>query len=70
MEIGTNIKVLRTAKKIRQKDLAITLGITTNYLSMVENNSKKPSLSLIERLAKVWGLPLALFFAEPPLATS
>lgn len=68
MEIGTNIKVIRTSQKIAQKQLAKQLGITQNYLSMIENNAKKPSLSLLEKLSKILNAPLALLFSDRPLA--
>lgn len=64
MQIGTNIKIIRIAKNISQKQLAYSLGITTNYLSMVENNQKKPSLTLLEKLAQVLQTPLQNIFAE------
>jgi transcriptional regulator with XRE-family HTH domain len=68
VEIGTNIKVIRTSKKIRQKELAKELGITQNYLSMIENNMKKPSLSLLEKLSSILNSPLSLLFSDRPLA--
>lgn len=70
MQIGTNIKVLRTARQIKQKELAEKLGITVPYLSMIENNSKRPSLTLLEKLAKALNAPLALLFSDLPFATS
>lgn len=64
MELGTNIKTMRIVRKIKQKELARKVGITQNYLSMVENNAKKPSLSLIERLARALEIPLHHFFTD------
>ena len=68
MSLGQNIKVLRVTKNISQKDLAKKLGITPNYLSMIENAAKKPSLTLIEKLAQVLEVPLATFFGELTLS--
>jgi len=67
MNIGNNLKLLRTQKQISQKELAKTLGITHNYLSMVENNAKKPSLSLLEKISEVLGVPLYSLFQEKKL---
>lgn len=64
MSIGKNIKILRASKEIRQKELAKTLGITQNYLSMIENGSKKPSLTLLEKLADILNVPLSMIFSE------
>lgn len=64
MNIGKNIKLIRTSKNISQKELAEKIGVTPNYLSMIENEAKKPSLSLIEKLAQALGTPLTMFFTE------
>jgi transcriptional regulator with XRE-family HTH domain len=64
MNLGLNLKTLRTAKSISQKELAKELGITPTYLSLIENGSKKPSLTLIEKFARVLEIPLALVFSE------
>jgi len=68
MNIGNNLKLLRTQKQISQKELARTLGITHNYLSMVENNAKKPSLSLLEKISQILDVPMAMFFGETRLS--
>ena len=64
LELGKNIKILRAKHNITQKELAKELGITHNYLSMIENNSKTPSLTLIEKLANILETPIALLFSE------
>jgi transcriptional regulator with XRE-family HTH domain len=68
MTLGTNIKTIRTSKQIKQKDLASSLGITHNYLSMIENGAKTPSLSLISRVANALEVPLKLLFSDLTLA--
>ncbi len=64
MNVGSNIKLIRTQKKLTQKKLAEEAGITHNYLSMIENNAKVPSLNLIQKLAKILETPLAILFSE------
>ncbi len=64
MQIGNNIKTIRTKKKLSQKELAFKLGVTPVYLSMIENNAKTPSLNLLERLGKILEIPLALLLSE------
>lgn len=64
MNIGKNIKIIRASRNISQKDLAKKLGITNAYLSMIENETKKPSLTLVEKLAQVLEIPLAVLFSE------
>jgi transcriptional regulator with XRE-family HTH domain len=64
MQIGSNIKTIRTSKKISQKALAYKLGVTPVYLSMIENNAKTPSLTLMEKIAKTLEIPLAILFSD------
>lgn len=42
--IGKNIRKHRLAKKFRQEDLAESIGLTANYIGMVERGEKIPSL--------------------------
>lgn len=46
-----NLKEIRREAKMTQKVLASRVGITREYLSAIENNSKLPSLALLKRLA-------------------
>ena len=52
--IGDNLKSLRVKNKESQSSLAEKLGISVNYLSQLENNRKKPSLKLIEKMANIY----------------
>jgi transcriptional regulator with XRE-family HTH domain len=64
MNIGQNIKILRTVNNISQKELAGKVGITPHYLSMIENNAKKPSLTLVEKFCQVLDISIASMFSE------
>lgn len=41
------LKFYRKGKRIRQTDLARTIGITQTYLSQIENGKRNPSFELI-----------------------
>lgn len=58
MQIGQTLKVLRTAAQLKQTTLAARLGVTTNYLSLVENDHREPSLSFLKKFAGVLDIPL------------
>jgi transcriptional regulator with XRE-family HTH domain len=62
MQLGKTIKLLRTNVGIKQKDLAKKLLISSNYLSLVENGKREPSISLIERMAKELDVPISYIF--------
>lgn len=60
--IGKTIKLLRTSAGIRQKDLAKKLNISSNYLSLIENDKREPSISVIERISKELDVPVSYLF--------
>ena len=64
MHIGKTIKLLRVAVELKQKELAKKLGISTNYLSAVENNKREPSFSLLKALSKELNVPVSFLFIE------
>ena len=50
-KIGANVKFLRTMRKLRQQDVAQTLGISQTHLSNIEHNNVQVSLKLLVRSA-------------------
>lgn len=67
MNIGKTIKILRIGLQIKQRDFAEKLGVSPNYISLLENNKKEPSLSLLRKVAKALGVPVGfLFINEEP----
>ena len=58
MDIGPTLKVLRVASDLRQGKLAKDLDITANYLSLVENGKKEPSLTFLKKFSKRLEVPL------------
>ena len=55
MNIGTQIKNTRKSKSIRQDQLCGAVGISQSYLSLVENNKRKPSQDVLESICKCLG---------------
>lgn len=62
--IGKTIKFLRITKNLKQSDLAGLLKVSTNYISLIENDKREPSLSFIKELAKQLDIPVGLLFLE------
>ena len=62
MELGTAIKLIRTSSGLKQKDVATKVGVTSNYISLVESGNREPSVSLLKKLATIFGVPVGLFF--------
>lgn len=64
MSVGKNIKLFRINANLKQKELAKELGIRDSYLSIIENEKKEPSLSLLKKISEVLNVPIAMFFWE------
>jgi|SRR5579862_8760075 transcriptional regulator with XRE-family HTH domain len=62
MELGSAIKLMRTAAGFKQKDVASKLAVTSNYISLIEAGKREPSVALLRGLAKILGVPVGLFF--------
>ena len=61
MTIGSTLKLLRTASNLTQSSLAKDLNVTANYLSLLENGRKEPSLTFLKRFSKKLDAPLGYF---------
>ena len=62
MNLGKTIKLLRISVGLKQRELANKLGISSNYLSLIESNKREPSLNLLKSLSKELNIPMDLFF--------
>lgn len=58
MKVGEVIVSLRKQKKVKQKELAESVGVTPTHLSLVESNQQKPSMELLSKIADYFDLPL------------
>lgn len=52
MNLGYVLKLIRTSKGMSQREMADLLGISQNYLSLIESNKKFPSPEKIADFAK------------------
>jgi len=57
IQLGKTIRRLRLERGISQQDLARTVDLTASFLSMVENDRRQPSLTVLRRLSDALGLP-------------
>ena len=64
MNIGDNIRKIRIAKKLSQKEVIMNANIDTAQYSRIENNKTEPSLTTIEKIAKALDISLSELFAE------
>jgi putative transcriptional regulator len=66
MRPGLRVKLERTVKDIKQQDLAKQIGISREYLRLIESGkATNPSTTIMKRISAVLDTPVQeLFFNE------
>jgi transcriptional regulator with XRE-family HTH domain len=54
--LGSVLKARRELLRLTQRELAAKLGVKASHVAYLENGRRRPSLSLLRRLADVMGL--------------
>jgi transcriptional regulator with XRE-family HTH domain len=62
MELGQVLKVFRERNHFSQEAVASYLGIKRELLSYYENDSRDPSIEVLDKLADLYGTELSDFF--------
>jgi transcriptional regulator with XRE-family HTH domain len=57
MKIGSTIRLIRQVAGLTQQQMADRLEITSNYLSLLENDKATPKLGLLGRIEKQFDVP-------------
>lgn len=52
MSLGHVLKLIRTHNRLNQKQMSELLGISQNYLSLIESDKKRPSPERIYEMSK------------------
>ena len=60
--IAKNIKHFRDVKNLSQKEICADSGVPQGQYSRIENGKVEPSVSTLEKLAKVFGVSISEFF--------
>jgi transcriptional regulator with XRE-family HTH domain len=63
MNIGENIKRIRVAKNLSQKEVTIASKLDTAQYSRIESGKTDPSVSTLEKIAQALGVSMAELFA-------
>jgi transcriptional regulator with XRE-family HTH domain len=68
MKIGKALKLCRSARDLSLEVVAERAGISTSYLSRLENDKREPSLALIGKVAGALNIPVpvVVFLAAEP----
>lgn len=57
--IGDILKHTRNIYGYKAVEMSSMLGISTSYLSEIENNKKQPSLDILKKYADIYGIKLS-----------
>lgn len=60
--VARNLRRLRHERRLSQEELAHRVGISRNYVGMIEREENSPTVEVIERLAKAMNVDPAWFF--------
>lgn len=58
MSLGQRIRQKREALKLTQEQLAKNLGLTSQYISIIEQDKRSPSLLALAKLAEELGVTI------------
>jgi transcriptional regulator with XRE-family HTH domain len=58
MQTGQNIKKIREQKGMMQKEVANAVGVHPSNYSKIEKGEREPSIEVLDKLAKFFGLTI------------
>lgn len=62
--VDNNIKRIREAKGLSQKEVISAIGMDPGQYSRIENGKTDPSISTVEKIAKALGVTMAELFTD------
>jgi len=62
--IGKTIKKIRTSRELSQEQMANNLNVSVNYISLIENNKRKPGMGFLKKFSVKYNIPLLLLAKE------
>jgi transcriptional regulator with XRE-family HTH domain len=62
MSIGENLKTVREAKKLSQKQVALSIDMDPSQYSKIEKGKTDPSVSTVEKISTALGVSLSELF--------
>jgi len=62
--LGVDLRALRKSRGVTLTDLSEKMGRSVGWLSQVERDISSPTINELRRLAKIFNVPLSLFFGS------
>ena len=64
-EFGTRLRTIRQERKLPQERFAELVGISVDFLSLIERGINAPSFETLEQMAKRLRVPVKVMFDFP-----
>jgi len=61
-KFGSRLRSIRTERKLTQEEFAELVGISVDFLSLIERGINAPSFEVLEQMGKSLGMPVMAFF--------
>lgn len=58
--ISALVRKVRTTRGLSQDEMAKTLRVSVNYISLIENGKKNPGSPFLRKFSRAYGIPLLL----------
>ena len=65
VKLGHRLKLFRVAAGLKQSEIALGLGVSKNYVYMVESGRREASRDYIESFSKLVHIPMSVIYLEP-----
>jgi len=65
VDIALRLKLFRIAANINQRQVAKELGVSANFVSMLERGKRDPTLKYLQAFASLVGVPVSALLWEP-----
>lgn len=62
MDVGSAIRLCRKRRGVSQTGVAMRAECSVSYLSMLENNKRDPTLSMVTKIAEALHVPVGVLF--------
>ena len=56
-ELGLSLRMVRKKRGLTQHDLAHAVGVSVNYIWLIENGRRKPSIGVLNQIAGTLDVP-------------
>lgn len=64
VDVGKRVRRIRKAAGLRQVDLANMIHMTQSYIAGIENNTHKPSLTVLQAIAEALNVDISEFIGN------